>query len=299
MHRRGPFAWAARSLGVLWLLLALAGGSQAAIGLERDGGPFVPTPQNVVDVMLDMARVRAGDVVVDLGSGDGRVVLTAARFLRARGMGVDIDAELVAAANEAARKAGVAGRARFIAQDMFKTDLRDATVVTLYVLPAMMARLKPKLLAELRPGARIVSHDFLFEDWPPDAAEVVEAPEKLPINRDGVARLYLWIVPARLAGQWAGTLGGEPLGVEIAQSVRTLSGSVQWQGQRIVLGEAEVQGADVRLVFEHGGVRHALTGRVQGGAIVGAATLAGRSEPAALMLQRTAERRPGSTGGLE
>ena len=150
--------------------------------------PYVQTPYEVVGEMLRLAVVGPSDVVYDLGSGDGRVVIAAARDFGARGVGVEIDPKLVAASVESARRAGVADRVTFRAGDLFQTDLGEATVVTLYLSPELNLRLRPKLLRELRPGARIVSHDFDMGDWPPTQTIRVHFRE-----RDSVLRL--WIVP--------------------------------------------------------------------------------------------------------
>jgi len=151
--------------------------------------PFVPTPQVTVDEMLRMADVKPQDFVLDLGSGDGRIVVTAAQKFGARGLGVDLDFNLVIIAEENARKAGVEGRVQFLQQDLFKTDLNQATVITMYLLPTVTRRLRP-LLLDLRPGTRIVSHDFDLQDWKPD--------EKTYIRKN----VFLWIVPAKVAGRW-------------------------------------------------------------------------------------------------
>src|SRR5262249_40760474 len=162
----------------------------------KDGGPYVPTPQKVVEAMLDLAAVRAGDFVMDLGSGDGRIVLTAATRHRASGVGVDIDQELVDRANASAKKLGVADRVQFVKQDVQATDIKRATVLTLYLLPGMMNNLRPKFLKELRPVTRIVSHDFDLGDWKPDRTVEVETPEKYELLGSWTSNLHLWIVPA-------------------------------------------------------------------------------------------------------
>jgi cyclopropane fatty-acyl-phospholipid synthase-like methyltransferase len=162
---------------------------------DRTGGPYVPTPPAVVEAMLKLADVGPRDFVVDLGSGDGRIVLTAATKFKARGMGVDIDPELVAQANASARKLGVADRAQFKVQDVLKADVSRATVMTLYLLPGMMTNLRKKLLAELKPGTRIVSHDFTFDKWKPDRSVTVETPEKYDLTGSWTSDVHLWIVP--------------------------------------------------------------------------------------------------------
>jgi SAM-dependent methyltransferase len=189
-------------LGVALLvgLGPLPGCAQDRGGASRDGTsaptadsaqskdvPYVTTPQRVVERMLAMADVSAGDVVYDLGSGDGRFVITAAQQFGARGVGVEIDPELVREARAQARLAGVADRVTFRQGNLFDVDLREATVVTLYLEPDLNLRLRPKLLLQLDPGDRVVSHDFGMGSWTPDRVE----------KMDG-STLYLWTVPSQL-----------------------------------------------------------------------------------------------------
>ena len=152
--------------------------------------PYVQTPYEVVGEMLRLAVVGPSDVVYDLGSGDGRMVIAAARDFGARGVGVEIDPKLVAESIESARRAGVADRATFQTGDLFQTNLGEATVVTLYLSPELNLRLRPKLLRELRPGARIVSHDYGMGDWAP-------AQTARMVVRDRVSYIHLWVVPAK------------------------------------------------------------------------------------------------------
>jgi ubiquinone/menaquinone biosynthesis C-methylase UbiE len=158
-------------------------------GVKLDA-PYVVTPYEVVEEMLRLARVGPRDVVYDLGCGDGRIVIAAAERHGARGVGIDIDPRRIAEASAAARRSGVADRVRFLTQDLFETDFSEASVVTLYLFPEMNARLRPKLLAELRPGARVVSHEFPIAGWPPDAGTTVRV-------GDFQHRIYFWIVPRR------------------------------------------------------------------------------------------------------
>lgn len=146
---------------------------------------FVPTREAVVEAMLKAARVSATDVVYDLGCGDGRIVIAAAK-LGARGVGIDIDPVRISEANENAQKAGVTGKVQFRQQDLFEADISEASVVTLYLLPSLNVKLKPRLLAQLKPGTRIVSHDFDMGDWQPEET----------ISVDGKT-VYLWTVPKR------------------------------------------------------------------------------------------------------
>jgi hypothetical protein len=183
--------------------------------------PYVPTPQVTVDEMLRLAGVGPEDFVIDLGSGDGRIVVTAAKKFGARGMGVDIDWRLVGQAEENARQAGVADRAKFVEQDLFLTDLGPATVITTYLLPFVMLKLRPRLL-ELKPGTRIVSHDFDFGDWRPD--------RKTSVRKN----VFLWIVPARVAGRWRARLDLPPierlLELEMTQRYQEVSAHARLNG---------------------------------------------------------------------
>ena len=183
--------------------------------------PYVATPQVTVDEMLRLAGVGPEDFVIDLGSGDGRIVVTAARKFGARGLGVDIDWRLVNQAEENARQAGVADRAKFLEQDMFQTDLGQATVITTYLFPFVMLKLRSRLLA-LKPGTRIVSHDFDFGDWPPD--------RKTSVRKN----VYLWIVPAQAAGRWQARLEMPPierqLELEIKQRYQEVSAHARLNG---------------------------------------------------------------------
>ena len=174
------------------VLLALS--ASTAFAQDTDV-PFVVTPDNVTIAMLRLADVKASDYVIDLGSGDGRIVIVAAKRFGARGLGVEIVPSLVEKSRDNARRAGVADRAEFREQDLFATDLSKATVITMYLLPEVNLQLRPKLLA-LKPGTRIVSHDWDMGDWKPDRVVTVDAPDK-PIGREKLSRLFLWTVPAK------------------------------------------------------------------------------------------------------
>ena len=169
------------------LCLAVVLSASAAFGQNRQPDViYVPTPQDVVEDMLRLADVRKGDVLYDLGSGDGRIAVTAAKKFGVRAVGVDIDPQRIKEANENARKAGVAKLVEFRNQDLFQTNFKEATVVTLYLLPDLNLKLRPRLLAELKPGTRIVSHQFDMGDWAPD--------KKLESNGRTV---YFWTIPER------------------------------------------------------------------------------------------------------
>lgn len=181
------------------LALATASAVVPAQELVLSGGPYVPTPQRVVDAMLGIAGVTDRDYVIDLGSGDGRIVITAAQKYGARGKGYDIDGEMVERSTVAARKLKLEQRVHFEERDVLKADIREATVVTLYLLPDMMRALRDKLRRELRPGTRIVSHDFDFGDWRPERSVNLDLDEKYDVTGSWSSTIHLWTVPPRAA----------------------------------------------------------------------------------------------------
>lgn len=256
--------------------LPLAALAPATALAQRNAAPYVPTPWPIVDAMLDLAQVRSSDFVIDLGCGDGRLVLTAAKRFGARGYGVDINPELVALANRNAAEAGVADRVRFEKRDLFETDLREATVLTLYLLPNAVVELVPRIRAQMRAGARVISHDYPLTPWPPEKHVELDVPEKRRITGTTYTVLFLYIVPARLAGEWRldlpAFLASEPARLSIAQEVRGSSATVS-VGGRTVDAKLSVHGDAVRLALPPlapGGARASLEGRVRDGTLEGA-----------------------------
>ena len=230
--------------------LAVPAGLLAQGAYQDLDTPYVPTPQVVVKRMLDIAGVKPGETVIDLGSGDGRIMITAARDYGARGFGVDIDTYLVQGSNEEAVRAGVSDRVKFLKQDLFATDFHEADVLTLYLLPDVNLALRPKLLAELRAGTRVVSHDYGMGVWRPDAQETVPAPDKtVGVRKEST--VYLWIVPAKVEGAWELEihLGGKtrryPL--SLRQQYQVVSGSVSVQAKADALIEGRLNGGEIRL----------------------------------------------------
>jgi methylase of polypeptide subunit release factors len=217
---------------------------------------YVPTPQIVVDEMLRIAKVGANDYLIDLGSGDGRIVITAAKQLGARGFGVDLDTYLLKIANVTAQKEGVADRARFIEQNLFETDLSPATVITTYLLPDMNRKLRPKLLA-LKPGTRVVTHDYHMGEWDADEERTLLVPEKV-VGDPGKSYIFLYIVPARVAGRWESdvAVGGKPVAFQFNFE----------QNYQLVHGTARAGDRDVKLPqFRLAGERIAFSLPVPGG----------------------------------
>lgn len=256
------------------LLVALAS-SAAARAWDEGSVPFVVSPQEVVHRMLRIAEVGPDDMLIDLGSGDGRVVIGAA-LRGARGLGVDIDPELVAEARVNAARAGVASRARFEQRDLFDTDLSQASVITLYLLPEINLKLMPRLLA-LAPGTRVVSHDWDMGPWLPDETLSVRAPDKPVGGRNGLAYIHLWVVPAQVAGEWRGRiegLGGEWV-LRIRQTYQMLDVDARESGREILVRASRLRGREIKLVTSGlvgGKPRNLLlTGQVEGSRIAGQA----------------------------
>ena len=240
---------------------------------------YVPTPQVVVDEMLRMAKVGPADYVIDLGSGDGRIVITAAKKLGARGFGVDLDTYLLKIANAAAAKEGVADRARFIEQNLFETDLKQATVITSYLLPEMNAKLRPTLL-KLKPGTRVVAHDYAMGDWDPDEEKTLLVPEKT-VGDPGKSYIFLWIVPATVAGNWESQL---PVGTRtvpyvfsFSQVYQLVTGAARIDQQEVKLPQFRMSGEQIvfSVTATVGGanVTHRFRGWVKGDAIEGTVTI--------------------------
>jgi SAM-dependent methyltransferase len=227
--------------------------------------PFVPTPQVVVDEMLRLAAVKPNDVVYDLGSGDGRIVITAARKFGAHAIGVELDEHLIYQSEESARQANVLERVKFLQQDFFKTDFSQASVITMYLLPGVMKRLRESML-QLKPGTRLVAHDFDFDDWRPDV--------KTTIRKN----VFLWIVPAQAAGRWqvrAGLPGGDfVFDMELRQKYQELDGFVRIDKLPGGVWEPKLEGDRIRFAIVDSRDRDNeatlyFRGRVSGGAMQG------------------------------
>ncbi len=193
---------------------------------------YVPTPQIVVDEMLLMAKINKADYLIDLGSGDGRFVITAARKHGARALGVDLDTFLLKVANENARKENVSDRVTFREQNLFETDISAATVVSTYLLPEMNLKLRSKIM-RLKPGTRVVAHDYNMGDWYPDEQKTLIVPEK-KVGNPGISYIYHWVVPALVAGKWQSTInvGGKdvPYEFDMEQFFQNIDGNARAGG---------------------------------------------------------------------
>jgi protein-L-isoaspartate O-methyltransferase len=246
--------WLAAALGAL----VLAGATRAQDSDWRV--PFITTPDDVVERMLALADTGAGDLVMDLGSGDGRIVIAAAQKFGARGLGVEIDGRLVAQSRENARRAGVADRVTFEEGDVLRTDLRRATVVTIYLLPFLIDKLQPKMLEELQPGARIVTHAFPMTGWKPDRTETMRIAKRHSGQGDE-SRIFLWLVPAEVRGTWQ----GHDWRLRVSQNFQEIEIEGEAGGKPIVVKEAKIEGTALSFSGEGFAFRgHAGTGRIVG-----------------------------------
>jgi len=227
--------------------------------------PYVPTPMEVVSTMLELAAPSPDDSLYDLGSGDGRIVIMAAERYGTPGLGVELDSGRVATARQSARESGVQDRVRFVRGDLFDVDVSGASIVSLYLLPSVNRKLRPKLLRQLRPGSRVVSHDFDMGAWQADSS--VQVPEE----NGGRANVYFWRIPAHVAGTWVVTRpDGSEVTLEVDQKYQELRMSVE-------SGSTDVGGADLNgatIEFTLGTARY--TGGVTGDRIEGGTDSGGR-----------------------
>ena len=253
MHFRLPLAF----LFALFTALAFAQAQKTpapayepTVGQEGKDVVWVPTPQVVVDKMLDMAKVTPNDFVMDLGSGDGRTVITAAKR-GARALGIEYNPDLVALSRRNAEKEGVTGKASFAKADLFETDFSQATVITMFLLPDINLKLRPKIL-QLKPGTRIVSNSFTMGDW--EADETAELSSAQGCNNSWCTALF-WIVPARVAGTYKVPQGE----VTFKQTFQKLTGTMRTEGKTVAL-QGKVIGEDI--VFKAGGREY--RGRMNG-----------------------------------
>ena len=260
--RPAVVAWAAALCG----LVALGASAQAY------DVPYVPTPQVVVDEMLRLAAVTPRDFVVDLGSGDGRIPVTAAVYFGARALGVDIDPGRIKEANTNAREANVVGRVEFVNANLFDFDISKATVVTMYLLPDINLKLRPRLLATLKPGTRIVSHDFHMGDWKPDRAVTVQK------------SIYFWVIPAAIGGRWKleaslPGVGSRSYELEVRQKYQQIDALARAERRNYALWETRLDGDQLSFILIDNELAHRFEGRVRDNTIEGVArTGAGTAE---------------------
>lgn len=215
--------------------------------------PYVPTPQQVVDRMLEIAKVTAKDFVMDLGCGDGRMLVTAASKYGSRGFGVDLNPVRIKEATENAQKANVADKVKFEVRNLFDTPIKDADVLTMYLLPSVNLQLRPRILDEMKPGSRIVSHAFNMGEWTADQNENVDGRE-----------VYFWVVPAKLEGKWTITDGESKIALDLKQTFQMLEGSAE-TGAAKGKAQGRIAGEEVRISVALNGQTKIYAGRLSGG----------------------------------
>lgn len=260
--------------------------------LPRLDVPYVPTQSEVVAEMLKLADLNQDDVLYDLGCGDGRLVITAAQKFGARGVGVDIDPERIEESERNAKRAGVSERVKFFEQDLFRTDLAEATAVTLYLFPEINVRLRPKLLRELKPGTPVVSNEFDMGEWEADRVLRVQAPDRVYV-------VYYWLVPAHAEGIWQWRLpspaGPVDYTLELGQQFQEVSGTATVNGKTASLTDVQLSGDQVRFTIQAREQKAAavhFSGRLNGDSVKGSVSgLAGKPED--WKADRTTSRAPG------
>ena len=267
-RRRFPLALSLLAFSALLLAPVAASLAQDddAEPVKKDV-PYVPTPQEVVDKMIEMAEIKEGDIVYDLGCGDGRMIVTAAKKHGARGIGVDIDPQRIRESNENAKKADVTDKVKFIQKDLFTMDFKDCDALCMYLLPSVNLKLRPKIL-ELKPGTRILSHAFDMDDW--EADETVDV--------DG-RTVYKWVVPAKVDGTWTAELkgeGGKPqrAKLNLKQEFQKVTGTADVGGKKVEIKDAKLKGDQLTLALNGGDKPVEYVIRVNGGQMEGQARAA-------------------------
>jgi protein-L-isoaspartate O-methyltransferase len=240
--------------------------------------PFITTPPEVVARMLALADTGPQDFVIDLGSGDGRIVIAAAREHGARALGIELDPKLVQQARDNAQRAGVAERARFEEGDALKTDLAQASVVTIYLLPFLLDQLQPRLLRQLRPGARVVTHAFAFKGWKPDRAETVRISARHEGQGDE-SRVFVWVVPAQVRGTWQARGGWR---LRIQQNFQEIEVEAAQDGKPVAVSAARLQGT----ALSFAGPDFSFRGRAEGSRLAGELQRGGTRAPLAFERER-------------
>lgn len=224
--------------------------------------PYVPTPENVVERMLDLADVESSDYVIDLGSGDGRIVIAAADR-GANGHGIDLDPERIAEARENASKQGVDNRIMFMEEDIFDTEFSEASVITMYLLPSVNKKLRPKLLNTLQPGTEVVSHSFDMGSW--------QADKEVVVKKDGRSHeVYYWIIPAKAKGNWNWSFNDKEFTLTVNQRFQEISAKLTDGSDTFFdIHKAELKGKRITLRASNGNQNYIFSGRVEGDNIYG------------------------------
>lgn len=256
------------SLATLALAQAQQQTYEPSVGQEGKDVIWVPTPDAVVEKMLQMAGTNAKDYVIDLGSGDGKISIAAAKKFGARSLGVEYNPDMVALSNRSALKEGVAGKVKFIKADIFETDFSQASVLTLYLLPELNLKLRPKIL-DMKPGTRVVSHQFRMGDWEPDEHATVDGKDA-----------YFWVVPAKVEGKWRIQMEGAKTADELSvkQNFQVIQGNLKNGSKVLQLRDAKLRGDTISFTVGEGKAKQVFSGRVNGQTIEGITKLSSGNE---------------------
>lgn len=244
------------------LLMILGCMGATSVSAQNLDVPYVPTPQPVVDRMLEIANVGPGDYVIDLGSGDGRIVISAAK-LGATGHGIDIDPRRVSQARVNAEVEEVEEKVMFLQEDIFESDITQATVVTMYLLTSVNQRLRPRLFSMLRPGTRVISHQFDMGDWQPDLTYTVES----SMGRNHI--IHFWVMPVNVSGVWNWSVEGRPFSLEVTQQYQQIEVVLESDGEVLPVDDAVLRGRRISFTAGDGTESYAFNGRVDGNLITG------------------------------
>jgi hypothetical protein len=252
-----------------------------SVGQEGKDVIWVPTPQSLVERMLQMAKTTAKDYVVDLGSGDGRTVITAAKKFGANALGIEYNPDMVELSKRNAQKEGVADKAQFMRADIFQTDFSKATVLTLYLLPSLNLKLRPTIL-NMRPGTRVVSHAFTMDDWSPDQVESSEG-----------RTAYMWIVPAKVDGTWRLEVpGAQSYETSFIQQFQNVGGSAKVANKPVQFSNGKLRGDTITFsIADEANVKRDFTGRVSGNRIEGTVKVSGESAESKFTATRSGDPR--------
>jgi Methyltransferase domain len=252
-----------------------------SVGQEGKDVIWVPTPQSLVERMLQMAKTTAKDYVVDLGSGDGRTVITAAKKFGATALGIEYNQDMVELSKRNAQKEGVTDKAQFMRADIFQTDFSKATVLTLYLLPSLNLKLRPTIL-DMKPGTRVVSHAFTMDDWAPDQVESSEG-----------RTAYMWIVPAKVSGTWRVDVpGAQAYEASFIQQFQNVGGSAKVSNKPVQFSNGKLRGDTITFsIGEEGAARRDFTGRVNGDRIEGTVKVSGENTESKFVATRSGDAR--------
>lgn len=238
---------------------------QPTVGQAGKDVIWVPTPPELIEKLFQMAAIKPSDFVIDLGSGDGRIAIMAAKKYGARAMGIEYNPDMVALSNRAAQREGVADKVKFVKADIFESDFSQATIITMYLLPDLNLKLRPKIL-EMKPGTRIASHQFTMGEWQPDEAANIDSRQAL-----------FWVVPAKVGGTWRLRIDGGAQDAELTlkQSFQMIEGTLKVGANTLALVEPTLRGDQIRFRVAEGGASREYTGRVSGNGIEGSARSGG------------------------